>query len=137
MNHSVIEPENWMSFLLVLVISFFIIIGSTYLLRRKLGADAGRFFAKPVNEVHKKWDWALRILYIIMIIVTGFIGYPDPIYFLWVVIVYLISESLLQALMEWKYAENRMNYKMTLIELVLYLILLLGVVIYLSFQGLL
>lgn len=85
-----------------------------------------------VNNIHMKIDWVLRIVFAIILVTYLFYALNDPYKddFFWKafpVIVSLLSiviPELTRAFMEWKYAENRKAYVLTISQLIFDLILI-------------
>lgn len=101
-----------------------------------------RFFSyNYVNEQHKKIDWYVRMGMIIFLLIGFFINMNkygiDAIWFLepWFLILVLVTltESL-RAYMEWKYAENRNEYKLTIFQL-LFIFLVITIFYLTNFFG--
>ncbi|URT71664.1 DUF4181 domain-containing protein [Cytobacillus firmus] len=80
-------------------------------------------------------DWTIRIGFLVAILGGGAFNMTrDPMEWLWflepwfLLFIFIgVSESA-RALMEWKYAENRRAYMVTIIHLVFVLVLLLTVI---------
>lgn len=79
-----------------------------------------------VNEIHKKLDWSVRIIFIILFLISNYYTFTNEstgTYFnlipWFVLIILLILSELLRAFMEWKYAENKRDYIATIAELLL------------------
>lgn len=93
------------------------------------------FSYNHINDKHKKVDWTIRIGFLVAILGGGTFNMTrDPMEWLWflepwfLLFVFIgVSESA-RALMEWKYAENRRAYMVTIIHLVFVLVLLLTVI---------
>ena len=93
-----------------------------------------------VNNIHMKIDWVLRIVFAIILVTYLFYALNDPYKddFFWKafpVIVSLLSiviPELTRAFMEWKYAENRKAYMLTISQLIFDSVLL-GIIFTSSF----
>lgn len=125
--------SNWLKLLIFLTIVFVLLYLFHVLMRRWLKVEEKKLFSyNHVNDKHKKIDWTFRITTILLLIL-GWILYriaenPHQYWFLqpWYIITFfiIVSETV-RAFMEWKYAENRNTYKLTLFDLVFFLLLLL------------
>lgn len=121
-------------------LKFFIFIFALWLtlflfgkvMRRLLKVERKKLFSyNHVNLRHKKIDWGIRIAVIILMIIGACINiarFPSTIlflepYFLLFVLIFL-AESV-TVWMEWKYAENRKAYLVTLIQLIFIIIILI------------
>lgn len=96
-----------------------------HLKKRKL------FSYNYVNSRHKKIDWIIRGIFILAIIVGGVTNISrlpkEPIWFLEpyiLLFVLIFTSEIVRAVMEWKYAEERNAYILTVLQLVLLTILL-------------
>ncbi|MCM3708007.1 MULTISPECIES: DUF4181 domain-containing protein [Cytobacillus] len=117
-----------------------VVVASMYFfelgLRKWLKVEKKKFFSyNHINDKHKKVDWTIRIGFVVTILSGGIFNMTrDPMEWLWffepwfLLFVFIgVSESA-RAFMEWKYAENRRSYIVTLINLAFVLILLLTVI---------
>lgn len=110
--------------LLVLLVVFWIF---GYVIRKLLGVERMKWFSyNHVNARHKKLDWSVRIIFIILFLISNYYTFTNEstgTYFRltpwFVLIILLILSELLRAFMEWKYAENKRDYIATIAELLL------------------
>ncbi|MDO6654630.1 DUF4181 domain-containing protein [Anaerobacillus sp. 1_MG-2023] len=101
-------------------------------LRKRLKVEKKPIFSyNHVNELHKKWDWGIRISFIVVLIisfvVTIYRGFHDPIWYLQthnLLFVFIIASEAVRVIMEKKYAANRNDYIFTSIQLALIIIFL-------------
>lgn len=85
-----------------------------------------------VNKTHMKIDWVLRIVLVIILTIYLFYTFNDPYKddFFWrtlplkVSLLSIAIPELTRAFMEWKYAENRKAYVLTISQLIFDLILI-------------
>lgn len=118
-------PENfWRNFFL----SLFLLIAGSFLLvwlfnavmRRWLEVRKLRFFGTHyVNDTHKKWDWRLRIGYLVLFVVAYFFVTGQGMYFEWFVLLLIplyFGQVILQAYMEWKHGKGRVQAVYTVVE---------------------
>lgn len=129
-----LEGASTNAIFIVFIIIMLIVMIFRPIMRRVLGADKYKMFSYDnyVNKQHKKYDWMIRITTIIGIITLGAIQistinsggqlkwYLGP--YLVIFAMILLTESL-RTYMEWKYSENRNNYKVTLLDFGLLIIL--------------
>ncbi|EIM07025.1 hypothetical protein A1A1_07594 [Planococcus antarcticus DSM 14505] len=128
--------ENNSSFwldLLVILGPFFIL---TYLfnsiMRRWLKVEKPKMFShNHVNVKHKKIDWTIRGLIVVLMIIGAFVNINriplEPILFLepWFLLLILVTVTeIVRAVMEKKYVENPNAYIYTVSQLVFIMILL-------------
>lgn len=96
------------------------------IIRKLLGVAQKKWFSTSyINEQHKKYDWAMRILFMILLVCSALYtmsagDYETVWYFdMWFVLFTLIvSTEILRAAMEWKYADNKNDALATLLEMV-------------------
>ncbi|MFZ0370374.1 MAG: DUF4181 domain-containing protein [Halobacillus sp.] len=104
------------------------LIGISLILRNLLGADKKKWFSyNHINDFHKKGESMLRALFIILLLASmpWTINYPFAISVL--LIVFTIVQLGFQAFAEWKFSSNRQNYKVSLVEVALFFIAIVGV----------
>lgn len=102
------------------------------IMRKRLHLKKRKFFSyNYVNARHKKVDWTVRGIFIVAIIVGGFTNISrlpkEPIWFLEpyiLLFVLIFTSETVRAVMEWKYAEERNAYILTVLQLVLLAVLL-------------
>ena len=112
--------------LIVFLISIvLVLITFNYTVRKLLGVDRKKWFSyNYINERHKKLDWTVRTVFLIILLFSYFYTvsnieliiewYFQPAF---IVIILIIISELLRAFMEWKYAENKKAYIATILEL--------------------
>ncbi|QCR33431.1 DUF4181 domain-containing protein [Lysinibacillus sp. SGAir0095] len=113
-------------------------------LRKWLNVEKRKFFSYGhVNEKHTKIDWAIRIVFIAMMIMGIFINITrDPLDRIWYLETYnllfvcIFITEIVRVMMEKRYAENKNDYIFTAIQLVILAIFLL-IVFSTDFFGLL
>jgi len=104
------------------------LIGISIILRNLLGADKKKWFSyNNINDFHKKVDSMLRALFITLLLasIPWTINYRFAIS-VWL-IVFVTVQLGLQAFAEWKFSSNRQNYKVSLVEVALLFIAIVGV----------
>ncbi|RSL33952.1 DUF4181 domain-containing protein [Salibacterium salarium] len=126
-------PGFWIEFIIVMGAFALLAGGIPPLLRRWMGADKKkRFSYNHINDFHKKGDWMIRITYFITFLMVVVIYTNNPLPTLITLAFSAISQCGFQAYVEWKFTENRSNYKVSLIELNLILAALVGVILWLE-----
>lgn len=126
-----LEPVFWIRLFTVLGLLLLITFVFNTLMRKYLNVEEKKIFShNHVNDKHKKIDWIIRGLFMVMIIMFGFIGiyrynseglwgFTSPI----LLIVFLLVSESTRAFMEWKYSTNRNAYIFTLSQLFFSIIL--------------
>ncbi|EGQ26554.1 hypothetical protein HMPREF9372_1481 [Sporosarcina newyorkensis 2681] len=125
----------WIAFFLLLFVVWLLFFSFTAIMRKILNVEKKKLFSyNHVNASHKKMDWTIRIVFIIAIIAGSSINisrHPsDRILFLepYVLLFALIFiTEIITAIMEWKYAENKNAYILTISQLVLFAVVLLSI----------
>lgn len=121
---------NIILFLVVFSISIFVL---NAFMRRYLKIEKKKTFSyNHVNEKHKKIDLIIRFGGLVFVIITYFYVSSNPdlegtigayVPFILLITSIIILE-LVRAFMEWKYAENKKAYILTISQLILILIFL-------------
>lgn len=122
--------DFWFKLIFLMAIIVILIYSFSALMRNWLKVEKrqGFFSQYHVNKKHGKIDWTIRIIFVILIFFllilsgrgqvedgeTGWYMWFHPSYLLFGLII--VTECL-RAFMEWKYAENKRAYIVTLSEL--------------------
>lgn len=130
MKHYIIPPGFWMKFMLVMIVVIFLVVVIPAVVRHKVGADKKKVFShNHINECHKKGDWTLRIIFIITFIVSALFFIDNPLILFIMTFIFLLIQQGFQVYAEWKFSSNRKNYKVSLIELTLFLLVFIGILL--------
>ncbi|MEY9976409.1 cation transport ATPase [Lysinibacillus sp. RC79] len=105
---------------LVLVISTF-----GFVIRKLLGVERKKWFSyNHLNERHKKLDWTVRIIFLSLLLISSYyMIYNDTVGIPWyfetwfILIIFLITSEMLRAFMEWRYADNKRDFVVTIAEM--------------------
>ncbi len=130
---------DWIEILLLFLIplalvSIFNVVMRKYL---KIEKTKGNPF-NHVNEMHEKIDWIIIISFIIVILTTPLYMPKNSVLegkelLSIIVIVYFIITEITRAFMEWKYAENRKAYILTISQLV-FLSIVIGIELFIIYS---
>ncbi|WP_163528841.1 DUF4181 domain-containing protein [Halobacillus ihumii] len=133
MEHYGLPPWFWLKLITILGGVAMIIGGIPAILRWKMGADKKKWFSyNHLNEFHKKWDWTLRNGFV-MSLIGCFIIFPGQNLLLFLIsMLLIISQFGLQAYVEWRFMKNRVNYKVSLVEICLSSMVVIGVLLWLE-----
>lgn len=124
----------WTEPIIILLFTILLVGIIPAIFRYKMGADKKKWFSyNHINKLHKKIDWTLRIIYLISIIVSAIFFYTKPLLISIILAVFVLSQIIVQAFIEWKFSENRKNFKVSLIQLGLTLITLVGVFFWIKY----
>lgn len=129
-----IESSFWFNLLLILGIFFILTSAFNMLMRKWLKVKKPKMFSNyPVNEKHRKIDWGIRGVFILLMIIGAFVNSnrttAEPVLFLepWFLLLTLVGVTeIVRAVMEKKYAENPNAYLFTLSQLGFSAILLIS-----------
>ncbi|WP_282141601.1 DUF4181 domain-containing protein [Cytobacillus oceanisediminis] len=125
-------PKLILLIAIVVALMYFFELG----LRKWLKVEKKKFFSyNHINDKHKKVDWTIRIGFLV-ILLTGYVINMKryPLEFIWylepavLLIAFIILSETARAFMEWKYAENRKAYLVTIFHLAFVLFLLFIVI---------
>lgn len=120
-----VEAISWIRLFTVLGVLLLITFVFNTLMRKYLNVEEKKIFSpNHVNKLHKKIDWILRGLFMVLIILItsigiyrynseGLWGFTSPI----LLIVFILVSECTRAFMEWKYLTNRKAYIFTLSQL--------------------
>ncbi|MBU8878816.1 DUF4181 domain-containing protein [Bacillus sp. FJAT-29790] len=120
-----VEPTFWMNLILLLASVFILLIAFNTIMRKWLKIkEKNKFFSyNHINEKHKKIDWTIRIITIVILLlgyVMAWIEFSQS----WLIIfIFIVVSETIRAVMERKYAENPNAYKLTISQIVFILIL--------------
>ncbi|MBU8730226.1 MULTISPECIES: DUF4181 domain-containing protein [Cytobacillus] len=125
-------PKLILLIAIVVALMYFFELG----LRKWLKVEKKKFFSyNHINDKHKKVDWTIRIGFFVTLLAGYVINMKRyPMEFIWylepavLLIVFIVLSETARAFMEWKYAENRKAYLVTIIHLAFVLFLLFIVI---------
>lgn len=128
-----IESMFWLKLLFLLTVFSVLMISFNAIMRRWLGVEKRKAFShNHVNDKHKKIDWSIRLIFIAIMVIGGFINVTmiprEPYLFLqpWFLFFVLIFVTeTVRAVMERRYAKNPNAYVFTVFQLVFTMILLI------------
>ncbi|WP_249872119.1 DUF4181 domain-containing protein [Oceanobacillus saliphilus] len=136
------EPLFWLQLAIFLSIFLLVVVTFDYVMRKLLKVEKKKLFSyKPVNEQHKKMEWNVRITFLILLVIGYLVNIMrvpmERIWFLevwFITFLFIVVIESVRAMMEWKYAENRNAYILTIIQLV-FIVLLLVIIYSTGFFG--
>lgn len=132
-----IEASFWLDlFLFLLMIGLLIFLFNAILRKILKVKKKKRFSYNYLNERHEKIDRAIRITFIVAMIIGGIINIArspsSPILFLqphFILFVSVFSSEIVRAVMEWKHAENKNDAIFTVLQLIFLTILVFSIYI--------
>ncbi|MEN1967566.1 DUF4181 domain-containing protein [Lentibacillus sp. N15] len=138
MNYYGLQAGFWNELIIIMGIVIIMLIGIPALLRGMMGADKMRWFSyNHINKLHKIGDWTLRFIFVIVIIIDASMFSAKAPTILILLCLFIVCQLCFQAYVEWKYSGNRVNYKVSLIEVGLTIVTFFGVLWWLSSNSLL
>lgn len=126
----------WLKFGISILIMAIIITIVKRLLRKKLKIEKVRrkpFSYNHINELHKKVDWRLRIIsmMILFLSLAYIINNPANIYLFIIIVVLLgVLDYMVRAFFEWRYSEEPKQSILTITEMLLVVVATVIVVNY-------
>lgn len=119
-------PKFWLELFLVLTIVLLLLVLFNMIMSKLLKVEKKKLFSYNfVNEKHSKIDWKIRITYIVVLLIGHFVNITrDPMDWFWffepwfLTMVFVFTIEVVRAILEYKYAENRNDYKLTISQLV-------------------
>ncbi|MDY0405220.1 DUF4181 domain-containing protein [Virgibacillus sp. 179-BFC.A HS] len=132
MEYDRLPAGFWSDLIIIMVIVVIALSVIPVFLRRRMGADKMNWFSHNyINAFHKKGDWILHIVYVISVICCAAIITIRPFIIFLVLGLFAITQLCFRAYVEWKYSDNRVNYKASLIEVGLTLFTITGLLLWL------
>lgn len=135
MHNIGLDSDFWIK--LIVIIGSILLLFSVFniLMSKLLGVEKKKSFSyNHVNDLHKKLDWTLRIIYVlVMLFILAIIstqGTAMPMVFLISAAIFLVISETIRAFKEWKYASNPKDYILTLSQLGLAIIVFCSVIYY-------
>ena len=129
------ESSFWLKLLLLIVVLSAAMFLFNTLIRKWLGVEKPKLFShNHVNRTHEKIDWGIRIFFIALMLVGGFINATrldgETYLFLetwFLLFAMVLATETIRAVMEREYAENPKAYLSTLLQLAFAMILVIVV----------
>ncbi|HBW38527.1 DUF4181 domain-containing protein [Desulfosporosinus sp. BICA1-9] len=124
-------PKFWQELFLLLTIVLLSLVSFNAVMRKLLKVEKKKLFSyNYVNEKHKKIDRTIRITSIVVLLIGSFVNMTrDPMDWIWffepwfLMMVFVLATEVARAIIEYKYAENRNDYKFTISQLVFIVII--------------
>ncbi|MGP4062408.1 DUF4181 domain-containing protein [Halobacillus sp. H74] len=133
MEHYGMPEGFWQEFWLMMGAVIFIVTVIPAIIRKRSGADKKKWLSyNHVNEFHEKYDWILRGSLVVGFIIGAIFFLGKPLFLLVISFVFSMIHLGFQSYAEWRFSENRKNYIVSLIEIVLLFIVLIGVLLWLG-----
>jgi Domain of unknown function (DUF4181) len=134
LKEDILLDNFWLKLFLLLAIYGVLISVFNMVMRKWFKVEKKKFFSyNHLNNLHKKIEWSIRIIFLVLLIVGTIINLMrinkdlEKIWFLETYIlmfVFIIVTEIIRAFMERKYAANKNDYLFTIIQLVFISILL-------------
>lgn len=126
---------NWLALLLLLAIVMLLFLLFNAVMRKWLQVEKKKLFSyNHINEKHKKMDWTIRVVFLVVLLLGNFINVTrEPMEWFWffetwfLLIVFIVVSETVRAVMEWKYAVNKKDYIFTISQLIFGVLLILTV----------
>ena len=127
---------DWLDLLLLLAIVMLLFLLFNAVMRKWLQVEKKKLFSyNHINEKHKKMDWTIRVVFLVVLLLGNFINVTrEPMEWFWffetwfLLIVFIVVSETVRAVMEWKYAVNKKDYIFTISQLIFGVLLILTVI---------
>ncbi|MEK5216456.1 DUF4181 domain-containing protein [Psychrobacillus sp. FSL H8-0487] len=127
---------DWLTLLLLLAIVMLLFLLFNAVMRKWLQVEKKKLFSyNHINEKHKKMDWTIRVVFLVVLLLGNFINVTtEPMEWFWffetwfLLIVFIVVSETVRAVMEWKYAVNKTDYIFTISQLIFGVLLILTVI---------
>ncbi|MEK5207874.1 DUF4181 domain-containing protein [Psychrobacillus sp. FSL H8-0510] len=127
---------DWLTLLLLLAIVMLLFLLFNAVMRKWLQVEKKKLFSyNHINEKHKKMDWTIRVVFLVVLLLGNFINVTtEPMEWFWffetwfLLIVFIVVSETVRAVMEWKYAVNKKDYIFTISQLIFGVLLILTVI---------
>ncbi|GGF13933.1 hypothetical protein GCM10010954_10850 [Halobacillus andaensis] len=125
--------EFWLEFFVMMGAAVFLIEGMPNILRRRMGADQKKLiFPEHVNDFHKRGDWILGISFAVILLSSMAFIQPNSLFFLLASLLFPTFQLIFQLYVEWRFSENRTNYKITIVQIGLVFVSAIGILLWLE-----
>ncbi|MCP3026504.1 DUF4181 domain-containing protein [Halobacillus sp. A5] len=130
-----LQDGFWVEFIPLIGALGFILIGIPAVLRYIWGADKRNWNLNVyINDFHRKGDWCLKTIFLLIFLASTFIFYPNTYIPFIISMVFAFAQLVFQTYVEWKFAENRRNYKVSFVELILLFVIFVWVMLWIDKQ---
>lgn len=131
-----LEADFWPKLFLMLAIIYLVLVLFNMIMGKWLKVEKKKFLSyNYVNEKHKKIDRVVRITILFILMVGYFINITsDPVGAFWllqpasILFVFIFVTESIRAFMEWKYAENKKAYIVTVSQLIFITLLFMSII---------
>lgn len=133
MGYPGMPPGFWVELIMILSVVILLVGVIPAVFRYRMGADKKKWFSyNHINKFHKKVDWTLRIVFVISFITSAILFNSQPFITYIIFGFFILTQVGIQAYMEWKFSDNRKDFQVSLIQLILTFVTLLGFVFWLE-----
>lgn len=128
------SPGFWLELLIILLVTILLVGIIPAVFRYRMGARKKKWFSdNQVNKFHKKVDWTLRIVFVISIMICAIFFNTHPFLTYIMAGFFVLTQIGVQVYMDWRFADNRKDFQVSLIELTLTFVTLLGLAFWLEY----
>lgn len=137
MGYPGMPPGFWVELIIILSVVILLVGGIPAVCRYRMGASKKKWFSyNHINKFHKKVDWTLRIVFVISLIICTILFNSQPFITFIIFGFFILTQIGAQAYIEWRYSDNRKDFQVSLIQLTLTFVTLLGFVFWLEYFSL-
>lgn len=133
MEYLEIPDGFWIEMMIILSLVILLVGVIPAVFRYRLGASKKKWFSNHhINTLHKKVDWTLRIVFVISIIISAILFTSQPLITYILSSFFILTQIGVQTYMEWKLSDNGKDFQVSLLQLTLTFVCLLGIYFWLE-----
>lgn len=134
MGYPGMPPGFWVELIKILSVVILLVGVIPAVFRYRMGASKKKWFSyNHINKFHKKVDWTFRIVFVISLIISATLFNSQPFITYIICGFFILTQIGVQAYIEWRFSVNRKDFRVSLIQLTLTFIALLGFVFWLEY----
>ena len=119
----------WVELIIILSVVILLVGVIPAVFRYRMGAGKKKWLSyNHINKFHKKVDWTLRIVFVISVIISAILFNSQPFITYIIFGIFILTQIGVQAYIEWRFSVNRKDFQVSLIQLTLTFVTLLGFV---------
>ena len=134
MGYPGMPPGFWVELIKILIVVILLVGVIPAIFRYRMGASKKKWFSNNhINKFHEKVDWTLRIVFVISLIISAIL-FNSHLFITYIIVGFgILTQIGVQAYIEWRFSNNRKDFQVSLIQLTLTVITLLGFVFWLEY----
>lgn len=134
MGYPGMPPGFWVELIIILLVVILLVGVIPAVFRYKMGTSKKKWFSyNHINEFHKKVDWTFRIIFLISLMISAILFNSQPFITYIIFGFFILTQIGVQAYIEWRFSDNRKDFQVSLIQLTLTFVTLLGFLFWLKY----